>query len=117
MDWTEVSAFIAIIIAVGGVVAWGYTDLRSSIRFTNSTATKGIEDNKTAIAAQQIALGASDGRVQTALAANEAKLQAQMHAFMVEMMRAYIPKEEVLRIENRIMDAIKEIHQKLDQRA
>jgi hypothetical protein len=108
MDWQQFLQIVAgpAFLALATACAWGYIDLRSSIRFLE----KDVASKRDA---QETKLDATS----SAMAVLQLNLTNQMHTFMVEIMKAYVPKEEVLRLEKRIMEALREIHTKLDRQA
>lgn len=66
-------------------IGWAYIDLRASIRF-------------------------NEKRHEAELAA----LRLQMQALQLEIVKGYVPKDDVLRLENRIIEAISKLERKIE---
>lgn len=87
MDWQQIFQVIAIP-AWGlnmAAVAWAYIDLRASIRF-------------------------NEKRIDVELAA----LRLQQQGLQLEMIKGFVAKDEVLRLENRIIEAIGKLERKIE---
>lgn len=88
MDWQQFLQVIAIPAWAFnmGAIVWAYVDLRASIRF-------------------------NEKRIETELTA----LRLQQQALQLEIVKGYVPKDDVLRLENRILDAFAKLEEKIER--
>jgi hypothetical protein len=95
VDWLQFLEIVAAPLFVGVLIAggWAYRDLRGYIRKVEEKALL----------------------AQTESARVSSELRSQMQAMTIEIMKQYVPKDDVIRMEQRVMDAIGKIDEKLER--
>lgn len=89
LELVAVPAYIGLLVVFG----WGYRDLRKS-------------------------LGEHEQKAATTTARFEAEntaIRLSMQTMTIEIMKQYVPKDDVLRLENRLMEALTKMDEKLER--
>ncbi|HVJ31678.1 MAG TPA: hypothetical protein VND94_01070 [Terriglobia bacterium] len=99
MDWLQFLEIIAVpaFIGLAALFFWGYRDLRVYIRAVETETDK-----------KQASTTAKYDATITAV-------RQEIQSMTISIMKQYVPKEDVLRLENRLMDAISKIDEKLER--